>query len=59
MLAIIQLATKLVPKPNFPWDKALVHHQSYGQNLIASLIIIGFIALIGWIVKLAFEEKRD
>lgn len=58
MLAIVQLATKLVPKPDFPWDKTLTH-QSYGQNLIGSILIIGFIALIGWIVKLAFEEKRD
>ncbi|MTV82304.1 hypothetical protein [Secundilactobacillus folii] len=58
VLAMMQLASKYVPKTNFPWDKQLLLH-SYGHNLLVSVIIMLFIAVIIWIIRLAFDEKRD
>lgn len=58
VIAMMQLATKYVPKTDFPWDKQLAH-QSYGHNLLVSGIIMLFIAVIIWIITLAFDEKRD
>lgn len=58
MTLLIQLASKYVPKANFPWDKLLNQH-SYGHNLLVSVLIMLFIAVMIWIIKLAFDEKRD
>ncbi|GAA2971339.1 hypothetical protein [Lentilactobacillus parakefiri] len=58
MANLIILAANLVPKESFPLDKTLASHSIIG-NLITSIIIIAFIALIAWIVYEAFDEKKE
>ncbi|GHP15166.1 hypothetical protein YK48G_25910 [Lentilactobacillus fungorum] len=58
MTSLMILAANLVPKENFPLDKTLMSHSIIG-NLITSIIMIAFIALIAWIVYEAFDEKKE
>jgi hypothetical protein len=52
------LTSKFVPNEHFPLDKALAGHDIV-TNLLTSLVIIAFIALIAWIVYEAFDQKKE